>query len=80
VLHTGIAWHREQRQRVYAPAGRVALADVLPLLQARMPRLRELRVPVLGVGEEELRAVALQLGRPLEVVRAQLALDVPGVQ
>jgi hypothetical protein len=79
VLNAGLEWHNGERKSVYAPAGRVALADALPLLQARMPRLRELRLPVLGVAEEELRAVALQLGRPLEVLRAQLALDVPGV-
>ncbi len=58
----------------YREAGRLALSDALPLLQARMPRLRELRLPVLRVPEEELRAVARQLGRPLEVLRAQLVL------
>ena len=62
----------------YRQEGRVALADALPLLQARMPRLQALRVPVLKVGDEELRAVARQLGRPVEVLRAQLALDVEG--
>jgi hypothetical protein len=58
----------------YSEAGRLALPDALPLLQARMPRLREVRVPVLRVPEEELCAVARQLGRPLELLRAQLAL------
>ncbi len=58
----------------YSGAGRLALPDALPLLQARMPRLRELRLPVLRVPEEELRAAARQLGWPLEVLRAQLAL------
>ncbi len=45
----------------YSAAARVALSDALPLLQARMPRLRELRLPVLRVPEEELGAVARQL-------------------
>jgi hypothetical protein len=56
----------------------VALADALPLLQAPMPRLRELRVPVLQAGARELRALARQLGRLVGVVRAQLGLDVGG--
>jgi hypothetical protein len=59
---------------------RLALADALPLLQAPMPRLRELRVPVLSVGDGELGALARQLGRPLDVVRAQLGLDVEGAE
>jgi hypothetical protein len=46
----------------YSAAGRVALSDALPLLQARMHWLRELRLPVLRVPEEELGAVARQLG------------------
>jgi hypothetical protein len=58
----------------YSEAGRVALPDALPLLQARMPQLRELRLPVLRVPEEELCAVARQLGRPLDVLRSQLVL------
>ncbi len=58
----------------YSEFGRLALPDALPLLQARMPRLRELRLPVLRVPEGELRAAARQLGRPLEVLRAQLVL------
>ena len=45
-----------------------------------MPRLRELEVPVLKVTARELRAVARQLGRPVEVLRAQLALDVEGAE
>jgi hypothetical protein len=66
----------DTRERAgYEEAGRLALPDALPLLQARMPRLRELRLPVLRVPEEELCAVARQLGRLLEVLRAQLALD-----
>jgi hypothetical protein len=65
----------------YSDVGRVALADALLLLQAPMPRLRELRVPVLRVGAEELRALARQLGsRPLDVLRAQLGLDVEGAE
>ena len=80
VLDTAIAaeWRDGHRQRIYKEAGRVALADALPLLQARMPRLRELKVPVLKMADEELHAVARQLGRPAEVLRAQLALDVKG--
>ncbi len=58
----------------YSEAGRLALPDALPLLQARMPRLRELRLPVLRVPEGELRAVARQLSRPVDVLRAQLVL------
>jgi hypothetical protein len=46
-----------------------------------MPRLRELRVPVLRVGARALRALARQLGsRPLDVLRAQLGLDVEGAE
>jgi hypothetical protein len=62
----------------YRPGDRLALADALPLLQAPMPRLRELRVPVLRTGARRLEALARQLGRPLDVVRAQLVLDVEG--
>jgi hypothetical protein len=64
----------------YSAADRLALADALPLLQARMPRLRELRVPVLRVGARRLGALAQQMGRPPEVVRAQLGLDVEGMR
>jgi hypothetical protein len=65
----------------YSDVGRVALADALPLLQAPMPMLRELRVPVLRVGARALRALARQLGsRPLDVLRAQLGLDVEGAE
>ena len=76
VMMTDMCWHYDGKH--YAEAGRVALADALPLLQARMPRLRELKVPVLKMADEELHAVARQLGRPAEVLRAQLALDVKG--
>jgi hypothetical protein len=58
----------------YQAHARMALTDALPLLRAQMPRLRELRLPVLRVPEEELRALAQQLGRPLAVLRAQMAL------
>ena len=58
----------------YKETGRLVLSDALPLLQARMPRLRQLRLPVLRVSDRELRAAARQLGRPLEVLRAQLVL------
>jgi hypothetical protein len=71
----------KRRGAKYSDDGRVALADALPLLQAAagMPRLRELRVPVLRVGARELRALARQLGgRPVDVLRAQLGLDVEG--
>jgi hypothetical protein len=69
---------KQQRVAKYSDEDRLALADALPLLQAPMPRLRELRVPVLSVGDGELGALARQLGRPLDVVRAQLGLDVEG--
>jgi hypothetical protein len=69
---------KKQRGAKYSDEGRLALADALPLLQAPMPRLRELRVPVLRMGAGELGALARQLGRPLDVVRAQLGLDVEG--
>jgi hypothetical protein len=69
---------KKQRAAKYSDEDRLALADALPLLQAPMPRLRELRVPVLRVGDGELGALARQLGRPLDVVRAQLVLDVEG--
>jgi hypothetical protein len=71
------AWGRGGKYRDF---GRLALADALPLLQAPMPRLRELRVPVLRVGAGELVALARQLGRPVDVVRAQLGLDVEGAE
>jgi hypothetical protein len=70
----------KMRGAQYSPGDRSALVNALLLLQAPMPRLRELRVPVLRVGATELQVLAQQLGRPLEVVRAQLGLDVEGVR
>lgn len=64
--------HYASHELHYSSPHRLALAAAKPLLAA--PLLQELTVPVRPVADGELRALAQQLRRPVELLREQMVL------